>query len=150
MILYHGTNHPLPIGEVLSARPSHDAMFFLLEKGRPPGAPSRRKTFYMVKDIRDLDLAGVGSGYRYIYEVEALSPLWCVDLNWTDIIDKDRRIEERKEEIEEAVESYWKGLPFPHGKPLWECLAEEIRPVRLVQGPEAYKPPAWLKAKLLR
>ena len=97
----------------------------LLEKYRPPNMLAHKQSVFMCDDPDVIDLAGGGT--EWLFEVEPLGVVQRHDQNWWSLMDCliSEGCPKDSEEIEEAANNYWEGVP--HGENVWEYLTPQAR-----------------------
>lgn len=125
-MLYHGTHINAPSGFKLTPQASgftHSKdvhqLEVLFEQMKPQGMISRKDAVYLSDDPDLIDAAG---GYTdVIYRVKPVGHTERSDLAW--YTKAQEILESREEGLEDCIQKYWAGTPFPDS----DCSCFEFR-----------------------
>jgi hypothetical protein len=129
---YHGSYDELPVGTILTPRDDyedkwHSADFYgPLEMYRPANMLPHKASVFMCDNADDVDLAGGATDW--LFTVVPIGNVEKHDLNWGSevsmLMSDGHEID--SEEIMQASENYWKGIPHPN-ESVWEYCAPKAK-----------------------
>lgn len=128
MNYFHGSMDYLPVGTILcpqsdyASRWGHTDFYEVLEKYRPQDMIAHSEGVFMCSDNDDVDLAGGGT--EWLFTVKPIGKIEKHDLNWGSEISCLLSENGSEDQIRQAAENYWNGVPH-HDENVWEFIARE-------------------------
>ena len=135
---YHGSEHNLPVGTILTSHIDHEKnwgineWYHVLKDNKPQNMISRTNAVFLVDNLDDVDLAG-GSDH-YIYEVLPIGTTEKHDINWISELEMllEDEFENNQQQIIQAAKNYWNGVAH-YNESVWEYLTLKAKIIKLIE-----------------